>query len=296
MVLSLDSAHLRERLESLFQENFARFGELGAAVSVWQQGKPVLDLQAGFRDARREHPWTADTIVLLWSATKGLGTACLLHLLQEQNIELEQRVAEFWPEFAQEGKETITLGQLLSHRAGLCAIDSPVDILDYEGVIRALERQRPLWPPGTAHGYHARTFGFLIAELVRRLSRKTASEYWRATFAEPMQLDIWIGLPAEQNSRVATIYAARVGKPPEPAGFYEDLAKPGTLPARTFRSPQGLHSVSGMNKPSTRAQAVVSFGGIGSARSLAKFYAMLAHGGEMDGQKFFNRKTLAWMT
>jgi CubicO group peptidase (beta-lactamase class C family) len=283
-------------IESLFRRKFEDFGELGAAVSVWKDGKQVVDFFGGFRDSHRQHPWTSDTIVLFWSATKGLGSACLLHVLQEQKIELERTVAEFWPEFAQAGKENITLAQLVSHQAGLCALDQKVDILDYEGVIRALECQAPLWPPGTAHGYHARTFGFLVDELIRRLARRTASEYWRTVFAEPLGLDIWIGLPLEQNSRVATIYAAKTGKPPEPAAFYADLTKPGTLAHRTFGSPHGLHSISGMNRPEVRAQAFVSFGGIGSARALAKFYAMLASGGEMEGRTFFTGETLDRMT
>ena len=292
----LDADRLLERLDPLFQENFERFGELGAAVSVWHHGKQIIDLYGGFRDAHREHPWTADTIVLFWSATKGLGSACLLHLLQENDIGLARPVAEFWPEFAQAGKASITLAQLLSHQAGLCALDRPVDISNYDGVINALESQAPLWPPGTAHGYHARTFGFLIDEMVRRLAHTTVAEYWRTVFAEPLQLDIWIGLPAEQDSRVATIFAAKTGKSPEPESFYLDLAKPGTMARRTFTSPQGLHSVSGMNNPAVRAQAVVSFSGIGSAHALAKFYGMLAQGGEMDGRKFFTEKTLGWMT
>jgi CubicO group peptidase (beta-lactamase class C family) len=291
----LDPAHLRQRLEPVFQENFARFGELGAAVSVWQHGKPLIDLHGGFRDSHRQHPWTSDTIVLFWSATKGLGSACLLHVLQEQKIGLQQTVAELWPEFAQAGKEEITLAQLLSHQAGLCALDQPVDILDYAGVIRALEQQAPLWPPGTAHGYHSRTFGFLVDELIRRLAGRTASDYWRAVFAEPLHLDIWIGLPPEQNSRAATVYAAKTGKTPEPARFYRDLTKAGTLARRTFTSPHGLHSVSGMNEPALRAEPIVSFGGIGSALSLGKFYAMLANDGEMEGRKYFQRETLLCM-
>ena len=203
----------------LFQENFEKFGELGAAVSVWQNGKPVVDLYGGFCDAGREKPWTADTVVLVWSATKGIGSACVLHALQQHKIELNRPVAEFWPEFGQAGKDKITLGQLLSHQAGLCALDQRVDVLDYDGVIRALEAQTPLWPPGTAHGYHARTFGFLLDELMRRITGKTLSDYWQENFARPLELDFWIGLPEKENSRVATIYAAKSGKPPEPAAI-----------------------------------------------------------------------------
>ena len=293
--MQLESGQLLQRLKPLFQENFEKLGELGAAVSVWQNGKLFVDLYGGFRDARRENPWTSDTLVLVWSATKGIGSACVLHVLQEHEIPLDRRVAEFWPEFAQAGKEKITLAQLLSHQAGLCALDRRVDVLDYDAVIRALEAQKPLWPPGTAHGYHARTFGFLLDELVRRIAGKTLSEYWQENFARPLKLDFWIGLPKKQNSRVATMYAARSGKPPEPKQFYADLVRPGTLARKTFTSPYGLNAISQMNSVEIRLQPIVSFGGIGSASALAKFYSMLANGGKADGQTFFSRETLEWM-
>jgi CubicO group peptidase (beta-lactamase class C family) len=294
--MQLDAKKLRDRLTPLFRENFEKFGELGAAVSVWQDGKPVVDLYGGFCDARHEKPWNADTLVLIWSATKGIGSACVLHVLQEHRIEIDRCVAEFWPEFAQAGKEKITLSQLLSHQAGLCALDTRVDVLDYGAVIRALEVQKPLWPPGTEHGYHARTFGFLLDEFVRRITGKTLSQYWREVFAQPLGLDLWIGLPEEENPRVATVYAAKSGRPPEPKKFYSDLTTPGTLARKTFTSPYGLNSVSGMNTPENRARPIVSFGGIGSASALAKFYSMLANGGKLGGQTFFSEETIAWMT
>ncbi len=227
--MKLDAEDLKKRIAPLFQENFTRFSELGAAVSVWQNGKPVVDLYGGFCDARREHRWASDTIALIWSATKGLGSVCVLHVLQEHEIDISRRVAEFWPEFAQAGKEKITLAELLSHQAGLCALDRRVDVLNYGAVIRALEEQAPLWPPGTAHGYHARTFGFLLDELVRRIAGEPLAEYWRETFGEPLKLDLWIGLPERENPRVATMYAAKAGTPPEPKQFYVDLITPGAL-------------------------------------------------------------------
>ena len=287
---------LQERIAPLFQENFQRFGELGAALSIWQNGEPLLDLHGGFRDTRREQVWTEDTIVLAWSATKGIGSACLLHALQEDKIKIDRRVSEFWPEFGQGGKIDITIAQLVSHSAGLCALDENVEVTDYDAVIRALEKQTPLWRPGSAHGYHARTFGFLIDELVRRVAGTSISKYWRTIFAGPLALDFWIGLPDELNSRCAAIYPAKAGIPPEPVKFYRDLATPGTLQRRTFTSPYGLNSVSAMNKPENRAREFVSFGGIGSASALAKFYAMLANGGEINGRKFFTSDTLKLMT
>src|SRR6266704_1307607 len=300
--MQLEASQLLQRLKPLFRENFEKFGELGAAVSVWQNGKPIIDLYGGFRDAHREQPWAADALVLVWSATKGIGSACLLHALQEHNIDISQRVDEFWPEFVQAGKEKVTLAQLLSHQAGLCALDRRVDVLDYDAVIRALEAQQPLWPLGTAHGYHARTFGFLLDELVRRIAGKTLSDYWQENFARPLNLDFWIGLPKTENSRVATMYAAKNGKPPEPknrqsgSDFYADLVTPGTLARKTFTSPYGLNVISKMNEPAVRAHPIVSFGGIGSASALAKFYSMLANGGKFEGQSFFSEKTIERMT
>ena len=294
--MHLNSGELRECLDPLFRENFEKLGELGASVSIWQDGKPLVDLYGGFRDRRREHPWTTDTIVLVWSATKGIGSACVLHVLQENKIDIDRCVAEFWPEFAQAGKDKITLAQLLSHQAGLCALDRPVDVLDYSAVIGALEAQRPLWPPGTAHGYHARTFGFLLDELVRRIAGKPLADYWRQIFGEPLKLDLWIGLPEKENPRVATMYPAKAGRAQEPRQFYVDLTTPATLARKTFTSPHGLHAVSAMNDISVRAQPIVSFGGIGSAAALAKFYSMLANGGKFDGRVFFSEKTIEWMT
>ncbi len=294
--MNLRPDELEARIRPLFEENFSRYGELGAAISIWHGGESVLELQGGYADAAREKPWTRDTLVLFWSATKGLGSACLLHVLQEHGISLKQRVAEFWPEFAQKGKAQITLAQLLSHQAGLVALDHPVEVTDYAAVVRALEEQKPLWAPGTAHGYHARTFGFLVDELVRRIDSRPIAEYWREVFAEPLGLDIWIGLPEKENARTASVYAAKASNAPSADAFYRALATPGTLQRRTFTSPRGLNSISAMNLPEKRARSFVSFGGIGSAAALAKFYAMLANGGEVNAKRFFSQTTLRQMS
>src|SRR5438046_625454 len=232
-----ESGQLLQRLKPPFQENFEKLGELGAAFSVWRNDKPLIDLYGGFCDAGREKSWTADTVVLVWSATKGIGSACVLHALQQQKIELNRPVAKFWPEFGQADKDKVTLGQLLSHQAGLCALNQRVDVVDYDGVIRALEAQAPLWPPGTGHGYHARTFGFLLDELIRRITGKTLSDLWKEIFARPFALVSWTGLPEKENSRVAMIYAAKTPKAfgAEPknrqsgSDLYRDLVTPGTL-------------------------------------------------------------------
>src|SRR5438132_13263913 len=137
--MRFNPAELRERIAPLFQENFQRFGELGAALLIWQNGEPLIDLHGGFRDTKQQQPWTEDTIVLVWSATKGIGSACLLHALQENKIKIDRRVSEFWPEFGQSGKMDVTIAELLSHSAGLCALDENDDVTEYHAVIHALK-------------------------------------------------------------------------------------------------------------------------------------------------------------
>src|SRR4051794_35779566 len=177
-----DLQTLGDRLAPRFEENFEHEGELGAAVSVYHHSRPVAELYGGYTDVHRTERWNPETMVLIWSATKGLSSACLLHAMQEKKISLDARVSDFWPEFGTNGKAGLTIGQLLSHQAGLAALDQSSDILDYAGVVRALEQQGPLWPPGSGHGYHARTFGFLVDELLHRIDRRHVGEYWRATF------------------------------------------------------------------------------------------------------------------
>ena len=289
-----------QKVRAGFEQNFRERGELGAAVSIWHRGEEVLSLADGWRDRQQTVPWTAGTLVLMWSITKGLASACLLHALDGEGMTLETPVAALWPEFAANGKAGITLAQLLSHQAGLAALDEPeVSILDHAAVAAALAVQAPNWPPGTAHGYGPRTFGFLVDELLRRLRPgQTVSTYWRQTFAEPLRLDLWIGLPDEQTSRVAAIYPARtvLGQEGPLGPFYEALADEKSLTRRAFSGPRGLHSVASMNTAEGRRTTVASFSGIGSAHALGKFYAMLANGGELEGRRFFSEDALKWMT
>ncbi len=281
-----------------FEENFRSRGELGAAVSVWREGREVLSLTSGWRDRQQTRPWDDETLVLSWSVTKAIASACLLHVLANDGIELSTPVAALWPEFAAAGKGAVTLAELLSHRAGLAAMDAPqTSVLDHHAVAAALAAQAPNWPPGTAHGYHPRTYGFLVDELLRRRRpAHTVGTYWRETFAEPLGLDFWIGLPDAETSRVATIYASRAGGPALTGAFYEALADEHSLTRRAFTGPAGLHAVSAMNSPEARRSAVASFSGIGSARALGKFYGMLANGGALDGRTFFPPHALAWMS
>lgn len=285
-------------LEDAFYRNFEEGREVGAALSVFENGEEVLSLRGGFRDAARKEPWDQSTLVLVWSATKGPASACALHAIHSAGMDLETPVADFWPEFAQAGKEHLTLGHVMTHRAGLCALDdSSANLLERESVVRAIESQRPQLPPEAGPAYSPRVFGFLLDEIVRRLAvGEDLGAYWRRVFAEPLELDFWIGLPESQNARVATMLARKAG-PPDKADelFVQAFNDPSSLTRRAFATPVGLMAPSAMNTPQVRVMSLPAMGGIGSARALAKFYAMLASGGTWQGQTFLSPQILGWI-
>jgi CubicO group peptidase (beta-lactamase class C family) len=186
----------------------------------------------------------------------------------------------------------------MSHRSGLCALDAVVDVLDYEGVVRAIERQRLEFPIGAGPVYSPRLFGFLLDEIVRRLAGGEAlGSYWRRVFAEPLGLDFWIGLPEELHGRVATMLPPKAGPPAEAdrefLAAYQDNT---SATRRAFESPAGYRMPSAMNSAEVRSASLPAIGGIGSARALAKFYAMLASGGEWDGRRFFGEEAAGWIS
>ena len=198
-------------VSSWFEGNFRERGELGASVSIWQEGREILSLSSGFADRARSREWRSDTLVPVWSATKGPAAVCALLALHEAGLPLNCPVGEIWPEFVGAGKAEMTFAHLFSHTAGLCALDERVSIMNYEEVIEALERQRPLWVPGERQGYHARTFGFLMDEIVRRITgAESLGEYFREMIGSQLGLDFWIGLPTAQHERVATIYPGKI--------------------------------------------------------------------------------------
>ena len=282
------------RVRAAFEDNFTRGEEIGAEVCVWQDGREVLRFGGGWRDAAQTEPWTSDTLVFCWSATKGPAAACALHALQEAGVTLEAPVASVWPEFGAAGKERITLADLLAHRAGLAVLESDApDVFDLESVADALAGQAPNWEPGTAHGYAPRTFGYLLDALVRRTAGMPLGAYWRKTFGDPLALSFWIGLPDELHSHVARMHAARAGDLKEPGPFEHALADKSSLTARSFARPPGIFGASATNRPEVWRASLPSFGGIGNARSLARFYDRLAVGEFFRGpwQEALTRRT-----
>lgn len=285
------------RLREIFDRNFQAGVEVGASVAVWQDGEEKLCLVAGWRDAARSVPWDHDTLVLVWSATKGLASACLLHALEKKGYDLSTLVVKFWPEFGQAGKEELTVGEVVSHRAGLAALDDVnLSVLDHAGVAAAIEQQAPFWKTGEGHGYGPRTYGFITDEMVRRLSGQTLGEYWRHHFGDPLELDLWIGLPEKEHHRVAQILTARAGCSEAESDFVQAMSTPGSLTRIAFSSPGGMMAPSAMNAAAVRSASIPSFGGIGSASALAKFYAVLAQGGKWGGTRYFSPQILEWMT
>ena len=219
---------------------------------------------------------------------------CRLGQLDLARAHLQRRVASFWPAFARNGKADVTIAQLVSHQAGLAALSRSVPVHDHEQVAAALAEETPNWEPGSRHGYHPRTFGFLLDEVVRRITGLPLATYWRQTFAAPLQLDLWIGIDPELTDSVAPVFPAR-NAPPKNDPFYTAFLTSGSLTARAFSSPRGLHSAAHLNTTEARTASYPGFGGIGTASSLARFYAMLAQDGSFQGRSFFRQSTLELM-
>lgn len=282
--------HLADQIQKplleAFERNFRERGELGASVSVFMGEKEVLNLSHGHANRERTRPWNAETLVPVWSATKGPAAIACLCALDEAMLPLDSPVCEVWPRFAGGGKEGVSFLHVLTHTAGLCALDQSTPIHDYHAVVDALEGQRPVFTPGTRQAYHARTFGFLLDEIVQRITgAESLGHYFNDRIAEPMRLDFWIGLPRQLMPHVATLYPGKMRVGGTQDAFLQAFGTKGTLTQRAFASPTGLNAVQDLNNPDTLARGYASMGGVGSARALAAFYAMLANGGWWKGHK-----------
>ena len=275
-----------------FAENFASHGDSGAALCVYRHGRPVVDLWAGVADRATGRAWEADTPVIVFSASKGV-TAGAVHLLAERGVlDLDAPVATYWPEFAANGKGAIPLRWVMAHRAGLAAVDGDLtleQVLAWTPVVNAIAAQAPNWPPGTAHGYHARSFGWILGEVVRRATGRTLGRFVADEFAAPLGLDFWIGLPAAQRERAAKIIPA--------AGGLDLAALLGadSLTVRVMSGPSNLFAYDERwNRDDVLAAELPSSNGVGSARALARFYAALI--GEVDGVRLLHPETVARAT
>ena len=289
------------RVRAALAETLTSGAEVGAALAVYVEGRVVVDLWGGHADAARTRPWERDTIVNLYSVGKAVSSVCALRLVEAGRLDLDVRVAEYWPEFAQAGKEALPVRYLLTHQAGLPAIARPLPSgtwRDWSAMTSALAAQTPWWTPGTGHGYHVNTQGFLIGELVRRVTGTTYGTYLRESLAGPAGIDFFVGLDPALEHRCAEVV-------PRPASAEDEALRralsvdPATLGGHdlmrfnTYRNPPELSGIGVVNTRAWRAAEVPSTNGHGHARAVARFYSALAGEGTIDGVRVLTRDTIA---
>jgi CubicO group peptidase (beta-lactamase class C family) len=265
-----------EAVRTAFGAHFDEGQELGASVAVTLHGEPVVDLWAGDAD-QAGRPWERDTIVNVWSTTKTMAAICVLMLADRGEVDLDAPVATYWPEFAVQGKERITVAHVLGHTAGLPGWDPPISheaLYDWEQATSALAAQPPWWEPGSASGYHSVTQGYLLGEVVRRVTGRTIGTFFREEVAEPLGADFHIGLPESEDHR-----AGQMIPPDEPLSLA--TVDPSSVVGRlTAGEPLTGDEP---NKRLWRAAEIPAAGGTGNARSVARIHAALANGGTVDG-------------
>lgn len=281
-----------EEVKTEFKRNFLERSELGAACAIYCRGEKVVDLWGGYRDVACREPWQEDTLVLVYSTTKGLAGMTMAVAHSRGLLDYDEKVATYWPEFAQEGKEEITIRQLLAHQAGLCAMDRPLDmktVADRAALAALIARQRPAWKPGTRHGYHGISLGWYEGELIRRVDprHRSLGRFFQEEIAEPLGLEFYIGLPPTvPDSRIATIKAFRplrmlLHMNTMPRGMVLALMNPRSLTSRSLNQMKDkrLRSPGDFNRPEFRRLEIPAGGGIGQVRSIAKAYSVFATGG-----------------
>ena len=284
-----------EKVKKAFAENFEKRGELGAAVSIVVDGRPVVDLWGGHSDKAKTRPWMRDTLVNVYSTTKGLTATCAHRLIDQGKLDPDEPVSRYWPEFAQGGKKDLPVRYLLSHRAGLPAIKKTLAeeaIFNWDTMTSALAEQEPWWQPGTKHGYHAITIGWLVGEVIRRITGKGLGTYFRTEIAEPLGLDAHIGLDAKHDSRVTDLLPSPPPAPGEPNLFEEAAKDPEGATAKAFLNPPVLSKPNLVNTRPWRGAEIGGANAHTTARSLARMYGALARGGEVDGYRIVRPEAL----
>jgi CubicO group peptidase (beta-lactamase class C family) len=278
-----------EDVREQFRRNFAELDELGAAVAAYVGGEKVVDLWGGYRDRRRQERWQKDTLVLVYSTSKGLSGIAIAVAASRGLLDYDERVAAYWPEFAQNGKESITVRQLLAHQAGLSGLDARLSarkLGDLDGLAEVLAAQKPGWKPGTRQGYHALTIGWYESELIRRVDprRRSLGRFFADEVAEPLGLEFYIGLPDDvPSSRVASIKGASIASMlahlrTMPPLMMAAFVRPDSFTARAFMNPR-MRGPADLDRPEYRAVEIPAGGGIGQVRSIARAYADMALGG-----------------
>lgn len=279
-----------EAMRTEFARNFTARGEVGAACTIYHRGRKVVDLWGGYRDKETRAPWEDDTLILIYSATKGLSALALALAHSRGFFDYDVDMATYWPEFAQQGKEDITVRQVLAHQAGLSVIDEPLTptlLADHDALATVLARQRPIWKPGTRQGYHAFSLGLYECELIRRTDpqQRTIGQFFQDELARPLGLEFYMGVPATvPASRIATI--TEIGRLQKllvmPPGLLLSLFNARSITRQTFSNPKVASNLV-FNDPEYRSVEFPSVGGIGLVSSIAKAYSAFATGGQEIG-------------
>ena len=297
--------------KTLFEKNINNGFELGGAVSVELKGKKIIDIWGGYIDQAKTIRWEENTIINVFSTTKGIAAICLLQLIEKGLLDLDKPVATYWPEFSENAKENIPVRYLFCHKSGLCGIKTPLKtgaFTDWNLICSELAKQSTFWEPGTAHGYHGLTYGFLIGELLRRIDGRTIGTYFREEIADPLDIDFWIGLPDSEFHRVSDIYPAKSGliekllpiltklpKSFSPKRFQIlfDFNDTSTHTGAAFNNPKiSNDEIFEANTSAWRQAEIPAANGHGSARSIAKLYGILANGGNRGEVHVLNPETI----
>jgi CubicO group peptidase (beta-lactamase class C family) len=282
-----------EGVSDAFQKNFTSHGELGAACAVFHRGRCVVNLWGGKADPQSGRAWTESTMLPVFSVAKGVTALCVNRLIAAGQIDPSRPVADYWPEFGCNGKEAITVEQVMCHRAGLAAVDGDLtleEVLAWDPVVEAIAAQAPNWEPGTAHGYHARSFGWILGELVRRVTGESIGRYLDRELARPLGLSCWIGLPAEQLER-----CARVIPPPGGSASIAAVLGADSLTVRVMYGPSGLFDYNEMwNRAEVLQAEMPSSNLVTDAHSIARLYAGIL--GAIDGPLLLPPEQLALAT
>jgi CubicO group peptidase (beta-lactamase class C family) len=273
-----------------FNQNFEDLGEVGAALCVYHRGHPVVDVWGGFKDAARTEPWQSDTIVNVYSVSKGITALCVHMLVDRKLLDLDTPVCEYWPEFSKNGKESVTPRHVLSHTAGLPAFElpmTPAEYYDWDLVAKRLANQAPLWEPGTRLGYQPVTYGHLAGELFRRASGRRIAEFLDLEVVKPLGGSFYFGVPAAQDHRIAEVIAT---PPQELVGV--DPPDPDSLLGKALGNPPVVDSTIANSEDWRRAE-LPGANGHGDARTVAGIYGVLAMGGTLDDVTLIGEEALA---
>lgn len=285
-----------------FETNFHQRDELGASVCVMVHGEAVVDLWGGTARKDTDQKWERDTLSVVWSSTKGAVSFCAHLLASRGELDIDAPVTNYWPEYGQSGKDATTVKMLLNHQSGVCAVSEALPAgayANWETMTQAIERQAPFFEPGTAHGYQALTYGWLVGEIVRRVSGQSLGSFFRRAIGEPLDLDFWIGLPEEFEARTARMILPEMNLE-DPSPFLRAMLKRDSIQALALGNSGGYmdlndDGIRGFDTRAAHGAEIGGAGGLANGRGLAGLYAPLACGGNLDGTEYVSPDTLARM-